>query len=676
MKTVMFLGVLLIGFNSFSQINFEPAPDFFRTPRALPLISLPTTQTILVSSYGAIINDGLDDTTAIQAAIDAAVSAANGSNPVEVLFEEGVYDVTGITGDSHTFFILNSNNIVVNGNKAQIMLHNPEVGFLRLYNCENIIVKDLIIDYAQLPFTQGVVVAVDYEQNYFDLEIDEGYPLPNEAYFLNAGQNWGMLKQANGELKYGASNLLAYPTAGYQLVSGNTYRSVLSASKISQFEVGDYFVQLARNNGRSVIYSFKGKQITYINIATYSSPSGTFNANSHYELNILNCKTIIKPNSGRVHSTNADCIHISGGSIGPWVQGCEFSGYADDAVNLKHTKREILAVESATQIIVKFSVENGDILRFFNPRDGIYLGDATATNVTNLGSNQYRVQLSNAIQIENVSSHQLGDKCYIDNKSNESFVFRNNIFKNARRYGMLLQSTYGIIEGNTFENLSNSAIRIENGVDWGEGFVVNQIKIDGNYIYNCGYDKTYLEDELAASITIQVMKLGTPCDENATWCGVETADWQGHKNITISNNTISYNSRGIHMENVDTALIKCNDITSNGVFSGIDLGAIYLNNNSNVINENDSCDSLAVDDQSINQCWMYAMNEDYITILNKCISLSGVWFLYDFSGRLLATDNFNVNGANEIDISRLKQGIYILRTQSEQGYTSVKFIKP
>ena len=104
--------------------------------------------------------------------------------------------------------------------------------------------------------------------------------------------------------------------------------------------------------------------------------------------------------------------------------------------------------------------------------------------------------------------------------------------------------------------------------------------------------------------------------------------------------------------------------------------AEYNINNSNVVNENDSCDSLAVDDQSINQCWMYAMNEDYITILNKCISLSGVWFLYDFSGRLLATDNFNVNGANEIDISRLKQGIYILRTQSEQGYTSVKFIKP
>lgn len=673
-KGWLFLGVVIMGLNGFGQISFDPIPDFFRTPRELPLISLPTVQTILVSDYGAIINDGLDDTTAIVNALLSASTSASESNPIEIIFEEGSYDISGITGNSHTLYISNSNNIVINGNNSEIRLHNPEVGFLKLTNCENIIVKDLIIDYAKLPFTQGKVVAVNTNQNYFDIEIDSGFPLLNEAYFANAAQKWGMLKESNGKLKDGVTNLFPYPNSGFQLVSGNIFRSFLNASYINQISIGDYFVQIARNNGKTIFYSSHSTQITYMNIESYASPAGSYGAAGNHEWNILNCKVISKPNSGRIHSANADCIHVSGGYLGPWVQGCEFSAYSDDAVNLKHTKRDIIAIESGSQIVLKYSVSVGDLLKFFNPREGVLIGEATVTNVSNLGSNQYRVQLSVPVNLTTVSSHQSGDKCYIDNRSNESFVFRNNVFRNARRYGMLLQNTYGIVEGNTFENLSTGGIRIENGVDWGEGFVVNEIKIDSNAFSNCGYDQTFLEDDLAATITIQVGKLGVPCNESTTWCGVETADWQGHQNITISNNTISYNKKGLHMENVDTALIKCNDITPYESFSGSDMGAIYLNNNSNITQENDLCDDLSIDKYNI-QCWIYATDEEKITILNKCNTTLGTWSLYDFLGNLLASEKFDINRTNEVDISKLKQGIYIIRIVSEQGYDSFKFIK-
>lgn len=591
MRTLSLLMILLaVSFNGFSQ--FQPAPAFFRTPRALPLTELNTTQTIMVSSYGATVNDGNDDTAAIQNAINAAVSAGTIQNPVRLLFDTGTYDIKATTAarDSHLLTMTDAKGVLFDGNGAEFLIHNPILGLLSTLRCTNTIIKDFTVDHAILPFTQGKITNVDATNGFFEFVVDDGFPLPVEQHFVDSPQRWGMIKNERGGIKEGTPNLIGH-NRFFELVGTRTYKyGNQSASTLSNVEVGDYFVHIARYNGSTIILNSGGKNLTYMNVIVYASASGGFNSRNSEEWHVLNCQLKLK--EGRVHTTNADAMHINGSKIGPWVENCLFEGFSDDCMNLKYIKRDIREIHSSTQITVQGFTEVNDNLEFYNPRDGVFLGSATVTAVQNLGSNLYKLTLSSAVTITNIdatSDHQLTDKAYIENKSNESFIFRNNIVRNSRRYGILVQSKYALIENNLFQNLSGSGIRIENGVDWGEGFRADNIEIKNNRFENCGYDTDFIGDANSASIAVDFAKLGTPCTLGTTWCGTVTTDWQAHSNIRILDNTILYNKRGVYLKNINGLALTNNfichrdaDITLSGSETPIQQ-TILNSSNTNIV---------------------------------------------------------------------------------------------
>lgn len=572
--------------NCFGQLG--PVPSFFNIQRQAPLLDLNTTATVSVADYGAIVDDGNDDIAAITAAINAAKSLATDQNPVRLLFESGTYDLMPDGTTTHALSINNASSILWDGQNAEFLNHNPVVGFLSLFRCTNVIIKDISVDYSTLPFTQGKITLVDQANGYFEFVVDTNFPLPTESFFMNAPQRWGMIKNSLGGIKKGTKNLIPH-NRYFELIAPRTYKYANQGGNMEGIEVGDYFVHIARYNGSSLFKTNNGKNVTYLNITGYSSPAGSFNAFNCEEWNIINCHVKLK--AGRVHSTNADCIHVSGGIIAPWVENCSFEGFSDDCVNLKYTRRTITAINSSTEITVLYDVNVGENMEFYNPRDGVYLGNSTVTAVQNLGSNLYKITLSNPINITTITNpeHQLADKAYIESRSNQSFIFRNNVVKNSRRYGILLQSKYALIENNVFQNLSSSGIRIENGVDWGEGFRASDVVIQNNTFENCGFDKTYIDEAQSAAITVDFMKLGSPCTEAYTWCGTQTADWQAHSNITISNNTILYNKRGLYLKNINGLTLDNNYICQSG--QDITLGTgespmpYTILNCSNVVNQ-------------------------------------------------------------------------------------------
>jgi hypothetical protein len=255
-------------------------------------------------------------------------------------------------------------------------------------------------------------------------------------------------------------------------------------------------------------------------------------------------------------------------------------------------------------------------------------------------------------------------------------VLRNNVFRNARRYGLLIQGTYGLIENNTFENLSTGGIKIRNAAGWGEGFAAKHITIHNNVFRNCGYDTTYLEDSKSAAITVYLSKLVANCSPSQTsQCNVVPTDWIGIENITITNNDISYNKKGIDMQNVNTGLIQCNTINPNSSFSGTNLGGIVLKNNANVIQANDNC-NLSINEFK-KMCWDVSVGKNSINLGNTCEMAQGTWTIYDVSGRLIKSNQFETNTSNsgKIDISSLNSGVYLFHITSNQGSISKKILK-
>ncbi len=88
----------------------------------------------------------------------------------------GAYLLNNMTNGAYQFH--NLNNVEIRGNWIHHHLQFQELAF-RFLNCTNITVKDLSIDYDPLCFTQGVIVAKDPANLWFEVEIDPGYPVDN-----------------------------------------------------------------------------------------------------------------------------------------------------------------------------------------------------------------------------------------------------------------------------------------------------------------------------------------------------------------------------------------------------------------------------------------------------------------------------------------------------------------
>ncbi|MFH4969496.1 right-handed parallel beta-helix repeat-containing protein [Gaetbulibacter sp. M240] len=589
MKKLFSTLIVLLIFGFFAQAQYQfNLPDHFRTQRNLPLIDMPISMNVNLRDFGAIPNDGEDDVPGIMKALNFCKKITRtGATGIRLVFEKGTYDLYGDDNPkkTHIIYLADAKNLTIDGNGAEIIVHDPLKGFFSVFKSENIIVKNFFIDYDPLPFTQGKITKVDLKERYFELKIDEGFPSLNENMFQVASRVWGMLMDPKmpGKLKDGAPNLFA--TKEFEQLSPGLFKVNLKAiNLLKSMEVGDLYVHLARTNGLSVFKSGNSKNITYLENTNYSSPAGSYNAFNMEEWNIIGAQILLKP--GRIHSANADCVHVNGGKFGPWIQNCLFEGYSDDAINLKSSKRNILKQISPTELVVKFNVAKGDIIRIYNPREGKLLGTFKIVDRSPLDKGMVQITLDKpleeTLQVGDTKKH---DIAYIDTESNESFVIRNNTFRNARRYGILLQSSYGIIERNLFKNLSQCAISMNNGVDWGEGFVSHNITINQNIFDNCGYDDTYFKDYNAAAVRLRVTKLKNP-EAKGKWSGVATADWQGLENIKITNNTFLYNKRALSIECTVNTVITGNKFIRNLKDLSDEYEILLKNNNTNLVFEN------------------------------------------------------------------------------------------
>lgn len=576
---------IVCNFQMIAQYKFSQ-PEFFRNKRNLPLVDMPTNVDVNLSDFGGFPDDGKDDSQAIERAFDFCKKVGLTGAATKLIFKKGKYDLftKEVNQKSHILNLNNANNILIQGNGAEITIHDPLKGFFSIFKSTNIIVKDLFIDYDPLPFTQGKIVTIDLKNRFFELKIDEGFPSFKTEVFQKATQLWGMLMDPTipGKLKDGAHNL--FGAKEFEEVSPSVFRIKINAIELlKQMEIGDSYVHIARSNGKAIFNTTFSKDITYLNITSYSSPAGTYAANNMEEWNVIGCQVRLKP--GRFHSANADSFHVNGGKFGPWIENSLFEGYSDDAVNMKASKRFILEEVSSTEIVIKQHLAKGEVIRIFNPRQGELIGKFTIIDTKPLGNTKMQITLDKPLEHKlRVGETKLDDVIYVDSQSNESFVIRNNTFRNARRYGILIQNSYGIIERNVFENLSQSAIVIDNGVDWGEGFIAHNIVINQNIFNNCGYDFPFLKDKHAATISLKVNKL-KDLEAKTKWNGVATADWQGIENITITKNTFSYNKTALSVECSVNTVIKGNTFIRNSKDLSKESEIIIQNNNTNLVFE-------------------------------------------------------------------------------------------
>jgi len=127
------------------------------------------TSEIKVADFGAVPNDGKNDTPAIAAAIEACKDRKS----TKLVFAPGRYDINAGPKPRRrrrqpSLKIENINNMTIEGNGAELIGCDYSTMF-HFSQCRNIAINNLTVDWDPLPFTQGKVVAAN--SSYVDIEV-------------------------------------------------------------------------------------------------------------------------------------------------------------------------------------------------------------------------------------------------------------------------------------------------------------------------------------------------------------------------------------------------------------------------------------------------------------------------------------------------------------------------
>lgn len=490
------------------------ALDWF--PRPPPLLSLPVPPgTIVTNKVGA--STGTNDISIIQKALNIA---ATNIVPTEVLFDAGAtYIVTNTNGLADIPLTLSgANNVVINGNGCEILIKNPRIGFLHLQNSTNVIVENFTVDYDPLPYTQGVVTRNLYThpptgttaEPAIEFRLDTGYPAPTNANYvdsnaISSAERWGIIMDTNnpGRGETDRYTIYTYTNVVQTNVNGSFKVEFSGHSSMQTIQSNDFWCMVSRWNGSSVYSAGSCYQVTFFQLTNYTGAAANFEATYTPLVNEINCTVGIGPPPagamrGRIKSSNADGGYFGSSRIGPWVQGCNFTGLSDDVANA-YTEPFVVTNAPAAPTntfslwnyngggkptaLAAGEVELGDQLLFFNAYTGVVFDEAVI-----LETNSTEVTVDHSIS-GIVNGTDETNTLVINNTLNTSAVYLDNQFSNSRIHGIYCRANNILIAHNSVSGMGLSAISGFPALNLGapNSYVPTNAIIMDNVLSDCSY---------------------------------------------------------------------------------------------------------------------------------------------------------------------------------------------
>ncbi|MHB1484308.1 MAG: hypothetical protein ACYCYI_06545 [Saccharofermentanales bacterium] len=533
------------------------------------------TETLYAKDFGAVASGSFNNTDAVRSVIAKAVSLGK---PVEIMFEAGEFRFNADTAKEAAILLNGAKNITITGvaGKTVFCIENPMIGTFLLNNCENILIRNITIDYDPLPFTQGTVTAYDMVNCTIDINIDAGYSLPTADFFKKSESRIGITANLNGdETEYGILPILVNPD-GATLVNNRIYR--LKASnpdmfKTCTFKVGDRFFYKSGRYTNAGVCAWKSKNISLSDITIYAGPASATMWALNDKVHINKLKVAIKPGSGRLVAVNADVVHAFGTRNGLILENSYISGNGDDGVNLHSRAGFIVQVISGTKIVVNnggcSEYRVGDTLQIF---DYVNKMPRATVKVLSVSPEPYvqTITIDKAVGGINAGTNlSNSDKIFNLSACGQDSIFRNNVFGILAGRHLLIQSYNILISNNSFKSYDGWSVCISYDPNWGEGPQGNDVTISGNTFTGAG----------RARIACINIGLGGPKQGQRPF-----------KNITISNNKF------IDMRNT---IISVNGVDGLSINNNISTTALRSENNSSPVVLLDNSNGVVIKDFTV-----------------------------------------------------------------------------
>ena len=383
-----------------------------------------------------------------------------------------------------------------------------------LHACTNVTLRNVSVDYADLPFTQAVIEKVDKDGGW-DVRVIPGYPCP-AAHALSADDIWPV--QAYGAKTLELKNPMRFrDNIAIARTGTDTYR--ITGGQNRKGDVGDIAVwsirETMRPSRRGAVTAGSCAGCTFANVTVYSTPHGCGFAEASADGNrYLGCALVRRPPETdlfpralkRLRSGNHDAFNSRCSYVGPTLDRCTFQYHCDDCVNISGFYAFVTEQKGRTLRIAPY----GGTLRI-NPGDtcqlmtfeGVCLQDAKVVSVKPAGATtaaerkmfeSYNLWPGIAASVQRAFEVELdadrilppGSVIISNRRMGNGFRIRNCTMGHNRARGLLIKASDGVIESNLIERVEGWAVQIAPEYEWMEGGCSKDMIVKGNVFRDNG----------------------------------------------------------------------------------------------------------------------------------------------------------------------------------------------
>lgn len=466
----------------------------------------PPAAEVSVTDFGAEPDDGQDDSKGIQAAIEHCRM----SQCHRLVLPRGRYDFSEaqLPAKKRAFGFQGFNGITVDGN-GSTLLFRGRVNPFCFEKCRDVVLKNVVIDWERPYFSQGKVLRADGLT--FEVKVDANYP-------VDGTEKFEALMDYDPETRFPIGNIDILANSGIascRLLRPQVLQITLKQAKDTKFtkRATHFLDSMKKLPGkllvlRHVVYGNYGVDLIECpnsrleNVTIYSVPGMGIHAQQCGDVSLRRVQVRIRPDSGGLMSTTADCqfyTHCTG-TIS--IEDSYFEGMGDDGLNVTAKYRTVSKIVNRNTIeaiyVAPFwrgpTPRPGEKLEFSGSRDLLFHGDATVKTASwDNEARIFRIELT-----EPLAKVTVGDYLAVQTYLPKVRVLRST-FRGMRARAMLFSTRDVLVENCNIEAPAFAGIMLMGGMRSGfQGPATRQVVIRNNSFDGCGGAAVYVDASVPA----------------------------------------------------------------------------------------------------------------------------------------------------------------------------------
>lgn len=424
------------------------------------------------------------------------------------------YDDSSLSDGTYTFVLSGFDGLTVAGGEESVVCIDTGDswhGGFSFVNCTDVCIDGLRLDYKTLPSLKGIVQGADAENLQVTLKVPDSMTETYNALRDNAALGGTLYSyidfdaytdapKEDGALLIYSDNMIE----SYEFTGGGVIEVKFAEGYRNTFTQplnGDYVALGFAMYGNNGMNFSGGSDITVENSAVYACPGMAVTVSNveNFYANRFDVSLL----EDRAMTSTADGYHITSCTGEVEITNCIIENTHDDALNIKAGYYYSLSGTEASSRTLHISRRTSEIpapqaeeeLRVYAAASFELRGVFTVV------SSEATASGYDVVVEERVSGSVDWTGCVVTNVSAvPDFLFSDNIVRNKRNRGILVQIPGSVIENNSFENVAQGAVMIHSSLDqFNEATMPSDVTVRNNKFVNNGY---LLEDALTGSISV------------------------------------------------------------------------------------------------------------------------------------------------------------------------------